>query len=368
MSDAPDLVLAAGGTGGHIYPALAVGKLAQARGMRVAFIGQAGGMEARLVPPSGIEFHGVSAGKWDRGRPRPGQAIAAAGGVVEAWTLVRRWRKTLRAVVGFGGFASFPGAFAATRCGVPLVLHEGNAYPSLVNRWLSARAALVITVQEEALGHLKGVKRSRVIPYPVEERKLDRAVARAHYGLPEDALVALVMGGSQGSAALNREVPAAYAKLLEAAGDDPTVERLHVLHSAGHANVESVKLQTTAQQISLPRYHVHEYLDATIAWSVADLGITRAGIGTLASAAYHGVPLVTVPLPSSAEGHQLHNARAAQAAGAATVVEESEFDKLPEAWLRLLQPEALAAGKAAAQARSPAGAAERILEALMEVM
>ncbi len=364
MSETPDLVLAAGGTGGHIYPALAVGKLAQARGLKVAFIGQEGGMEARLVPPSGIEFHGVSAGKLHRGRPRPGQALAAASGVVEAWSLVRKWRPKLRAVVGFGGFASFPGAFAATRCRVPLVLHEGNAYPSLVNRWLAARATLVITVQDEALAHLKGVRRSLVIPYPVDERRLERTVARQQYALPEDALVTLVMGGSQGSAALNREVPAAFAKLLEAAAEQPEVRRLHVLHSAGLGNAESVRLAAQA----LPRYHVHEYLDATSAWSAADLGITRAGIGTLASAAYHGVPLVTVPLPSSAEGHQLHNARAAEAAGAATVVEESDFGKLKAAWLELLEPAVLAKGKAAAAARSPAGAAESILNAVMEVL
>ncbi len=361
---APDLVLAAGGTGGHIYPALAVGKLAQERGLDVAFIGQEGGMEARLVPAAGLNFHGVAAGKWHRGRPRPGQALAAASGVVRAWQLVRGWRPQVRAVVGFGGFASFPGAFAATRSGVPLVLHEGNAYPSLVNRWLAARAALVISVQEEALAHLRGVRRSRIIPFPVEERTLPRAAARAEYGLPEDALVTLVMGGSQGSAALNREVPLAFAELLAAEGSDPAVRRLHVLHGAGHGNAESVRLATAA----LPRYHVHDYLDATAAWSAADLGITRAGIGTLASAAFHGVPLVTVPLPSSAEGHQLHNARAAQAAGAALVVEESDLGKLPAAWLELLEPTALAAGKAAAAARSPAGAAARILDAVMEVM
>lgn len=358
----PDLVLAAGGTGGHIYPALAVGRLALERGLRVAFIGQRGGMEERLVPGTGIDFHGVAAGKWHRGRPRPSQALAAAAGVAQAWRLVRGWRP--RVVVGFGGFASFPGAFAASRCGVPLVLHEANAFPSQVNRWLAGRAALVISVHPEALEHLPSAGRSVVLPFPVDERKLGKSDARAQLGLPDDALVTLVMGGSQGSATLNREVPRAFARLLQDAESGPEVARLHVLHSSGRGHLEEV----TSAAAELPRYLVHEYLDATVAWSAADLGITRAGMGTLASAAFHGVPLVTVPLPSSAEGHQLHNATAAQAAGAARLVEEQDIARLDRAWLGLLDPEALVAAGRAASARSPSGAAEMILSAVMEVM
>lgn len=358
----PDVVLAAGGTGGHIYPALAVAGEATGRGLKVAFIGQAGGMEARLVPEAGVDFFGVAAGKWHRGRPRPGQALAAAAGVAQAWRLVRSWRP--RVVIGFGGFASFPGAFAATRTGVPLVLHEANAFPSQVTRWLAGRAALVISVYGEALAHLTGVERSVVLPYPVDERRLPRGEALASFGLPDDALVTLVMGGSQGSVALNKAVPEAFAGVLDAAAGRPTVERLHVLHSSGRGHAEGVRLAAAA----LPRYHVHEYVDAATAWSAADVGITRAGSGTLASAAYHGVPLVAVPLPSSAEGHQLHNATVAQAAGAARLVEEAQIGRLAEVWLELLEPEALARASRAAAARSPAGAAAKILDAVMEVV
>lgn len=361
-ADRPDLVLAAGGTGGHIYPALAVGAEAKGRGLKVAFIGQAGGMEERLVPDAGVDFFGVSAGKWHRGRPRPGQALAAAAGVAQAWRLVRGWRP--KVVIGFGGFASFPGAFAATRAGVPLVMHEANAFPSQVTRWLAARAALVISVYREALEHLSGVRRSAVLPYPVDERTVPRQVALAGFGLPEDALVTLVMGGSQGSAALNKAVPEAFARLLETAAGRAAAARLHVLHSSGRGNAEGVRLAAAR----LPRYHVHDYLDAASAWSAADLGITRAGSGTLASAAYHGVPLVTVPLPSSAEGHQLHNATAAQAAGAGRLVEEAQLGRLADVWLELLEPAALAEARRACLARSPAGAAAQIVDAVMEVM
>lgn len=365
-STVPDLVLAAGGTGGHIYPALAVGRLAQERGLRPALIGQAGGMEERLAADAGIRFEGVAAGKWHRGRPRPTQALAAAAGVVQAWGLVRAWRP--RVVVGFGGFASFPAAFAAARSGVPLVLHEANAFPSQVNRWLAGRAALVISVHQEALAHLTGARRSTCIPYPVDERRLPVAAARAAYGIPENATVTLVMGGSQGSATLNREVPRAYASLTSAAdsGQGARLPTEHfVLHSAGRGRAAEVSVGGAPGS---SRYQVHDYLDAVTAWSAADIGITRAGSGTLASAAFHGVPLITVPLPTSAEDHQLHNAKASEAAGASVLVEERHIERLSSAWAALLEPDALARARAAAAARSPAGATAKILDAVMEVM
>src|SRR5690606_29640691 len=124
------------------FPALAVAEAARQRGVSVVVLGQRGGLEERLSAEAGVPFHGVSAGKWHRGRPSPRQALQAMAGVVEAWQYLRRQRP--KVVVGFGGFASYPGTFAAARLKIPLVLHEGNAYPSQVNRWLAADAALTI--------------------------------------------------------------------------------------------------------------------------------------------------------------------------------------------------------------------------------
>lgn len=353
-SGAPHLLFATGGTGGHIYPALAVAQEAESAGMRVSFMGQQGGMEERLVPEAGYEFHGVSAGKWDRTRPDPRQAFRAAGGLWGAVAHVRRSKPDM--VVGFGGFASFPGCAAAVATGTPLVLQEGNAFPSRVNRWFAPRARLVLSAYPEALGRLKAA-RSEVVPFPIREAKLSRQEARAALDLPPDAVVTLVMGGSQGSVMLNEAVPAAYEAL-------PPAERPVVLHSAGRRWEANVQERVAGH----PDYHVHGYIDAVAAWSAADLAITRGGTGTLSEAAFHGVPLVMVPLASSAEDHQLHNAQAVAAHGAGKVVEERELEqdpgRLTQVWLAALQPEWRRAAHAAALSRSAAGAAARIVSAL----
>lgn len=351
---APRYLFATGGSGGHIYPALAVAREAQKDGVQVAFMGQQGGMEERLVPEAGFEFIGVSAGKWDRSRPDPRQAGRALAGLWSAVAHVRRMRPDL--VVGFGGFASFPGCVAAVITGTPLVLQEGNAFPSRVNRWFAARARLVISTYQEALQHLR-TKRTEVIPFPVREERLDRSVARQQLGLPEDAVVTLVMGGSQGSLVLNNAVPDAYERL-------PQEHRPVVLHASGERWQAGVTTRVTEHG----DYRVHGYVDSTTAWSAADMGITRSGVGTLSEAALHGVPLVMLPLPSSAEDHQLFNARSVAAAGAGLVVEERELaerpERLSEVWLAALQPEWRRAAGAAALGRSPAGAAARIASAL----
>ncbi len=347
-----DLLLATGGSGGHAFPALAVAQEALAEGRSVVVLGARGGMEERFMQEAGVPFVGVRAGKWHRGRPGLGQAARAALGVLDALAALRRLKPGV--VVGFGGFASFPGAAAAAILGVPLVLHEGNAYPSQVNRWLSRRARLVVSAQEEALKHLAGVRRSLVLPFPVREVRVERAAARRALGLPQDAVVTLVMGGSQGSAALNREAPAAYSRLGTHDGNH------HVLHSSGRGRAAEVNAPG-------PSYHVHEFLDAALAWSAADLAITRAGVGTLSEAAFHGVPAVMVPLPTSAEDHQLHNALAVQAAGAGIVVEEKEIGEgLEAAWRSLLEAGVRDAASRAAAARTPVGAARRILSAVLE--
>src|SRR5690606_8386514 len=149
--------------------------------------------------------------------------------------------------------------------------------------------------------------RSLVVPFPVREERLRREEARAALGLPQDAFVTFVMGGSQGSATLNREAPTAYRSL---GPTTPDGREHHVVHAAGPGRAGEV------DAAGLAKYHVHEFVDAVTAWSSADLAVTRSGVGTLSEAAFHGVPLVMVPLPSSAEDHQLHNARAAAAAGA----------------------------------------------------
>ena len=347
------LLFATGGTGGHIYPALSVAKEAQVRGYRPVFLGGADGMEARVIPEAGFAFHGVATGKWDRSRPDPRQGFQAARGLTQAVQLVRQLEPSV--VIGFGGFASFPGLAAARLLNIPYALHEGNAYPGKVTRWLAGGAAAVAVSHQAAVAHLPRAKKVVVTGFPVREEHFSKTEARARLGVLETGPLTFVMGGSQGSVVLNEAVPAAFAK-LEKAGT--------VLHSAGRRWETHLAERTR----DLTDYVTTGFVDAMLAWSAADLAITRAGISTLSEAAFHGVPVIMVPLPSSAENHQLHNARNVAAAGAGWVVEEKNLCELDSTWQHALQPEVQEQAARAARGLSLQGAAGALVDLIDSVL
>jgi UDP-N-acetylglucosamine--N-acetylmuramyl-(pentapeptide) pyrophosphoryl-undecaprenol N-acetylglucosamine transferase len=341
-------LFATGGSGGHIFPALAIAKEAVARDIEVTFLGHKNGMEAKLIPEAGFSFFGVAAGKLDRQKPNPVQGLKALQGLAQALATLRRLKPNL--VVGFGGFASFPGIAAAHLLGIPYVLHEVNAHPGLVTRWFARGAKHLIVAQQKVLDHLPKTAYT-LIGFPVREEKMDKEQAREKLGLPSGQ-VTLIMGGSQGSLRLNQVVPKAFCEL-----QTPTV----VLHSSGTHWEETLNAETQ----SLKNYVVRGFVDAVAAWSVADIAITRAGFGTLSEAAFHGVPLIMVPLPTSADNHQLLNARAFAYHGAGWIVEEHEIERLAHVWEKALHDQGKAAG--AAKQLSPQGAAfstVKVLESL----
>ncbi len=340
------VVFATGGTGGHIYPALAVAREVVSRGHPAVFLGQSGGMEAALVPQEGFAFHGVAAGKWDRQRPDARSGLEAWRGLWQAVAILQRLKPAL--VVGFGGFASFPGLAAARFLRVPYILHEGNAYPGRVVRLFAGGARVAAVSHEAARAHLPKAKKLVLTGFPVRETRLGKAEARSRLGLPQEGLLTLVMGGSQGSKVLNETVPEAYRALAQ---------KPLVLHSTGKGWLEQVQARVTDAN-----YHLSGFVDATLGWAAADLAITRAGVSTLAEAAFHGVPAIMVPLPTSAEDHQRHNARAVAEAGAGWLVEESDLGKLAHVWARAIEPEVRGPAGAAALRLSPAGAAKRLAD------
>lgn len=354
------IVLATGGTGGHIYPAIATAQELLQRGHQVSVLGQLGGMEERVAAEQNLPFFGVEAGKLARsgqGRADPRQLLRAARGLAQA----RRTLQSLRpgVAVGYGGFASLPGVLAAQSLNIPTVLHEQNARLGLTQRLAVKRARAVGTAYEVVSG-LEGHK-AVLVGMPVREEKVTAALARAQLGLREGPLTVLIMGGSQGSLALNNALP----ELLRAAfanGESPEGP-LQVLHATGPRWLSDVQERVR----DLPWYVTSGYVDAAAAWSAADLAITRAGTGTLAEAAFHGVPLITVPLPESAENHQLFNARAVEQAGAGLLIEQSALERdMARAVLECLKPERRAAMSKAALGRSPAGAAACLADLALE--
>lgn len=340
------LLLAAGGTGGHVFPALALAAAAHAAGVEVRLLGSRSGPEGDWCEAAGVPFHGVASGKWSRTRPNPLALAPAAWGVLEAARVVRSWRPDV--TVSFGGFASLPGGLASLLLSVPLVLHEGNAVPGLVTRRLAGRARVVAGVFNETASHLPPVTPYRPIGLPIREHRHTKAEARAALGLPQGGTVTLVMGGSQGAASLNAAVPEAYRRLP--AGRRPTV-----LHASGRGREAEVAAPDAG-------YHVTGFVDGPLAWSAADLAITRAGVGTVSEAAFHGVPLIMMPLPGAADDHQRHNALAVAQDGAGRVVAERDTEGLLDAWTALLSPSGQQEAAQRMRARSPEGAARRLLE------
>ncbi len=345
------VLLAAGGTAGHVFPAIAVSKELEALGANCALIGSTGGMEERLAAEVSLEFYGVRSGKIDRSRPDPRAVWNALAGFGDAVSVTRKFEPDV--TVGFGGFASFPGVAAAWLTRTPLVMHEANAYPGLVTRTFKGASRAIGLADAATMTHLPAQK-CTVVGMPVREMRLEPAAARVQLGLEPDLPTVLVMGGSQGSVALNRLLPELLIRALEGQG-------VQVLHQTGRGRLNEVRLQTA----HLPWYHCAEFVDGVAAWSAATLAITRAGMSTIADAAFHGVPLLLVPLPSSSEDHQVSNAKSVQIRGAGRWYAQSDLetdlkDDFVRGMLDCLQPEILGAMRAAALQSSPVGAAKRL--------
>jgi UDP-N-acetylglucosamine--N-acetylmuramyl-(pentapeptide) pyrophosphoryl-undecaprenol N-acetylglucosamine transferase len=350
------VVLATGGTGGHIYPAVATARELARRGYQVTLLGQAGGMEERVAADNGLEFVGVSAGKFARSARGldPRQALKAARGLAQARSFLKRHAPGV--VVGYGGFASLPGVLAAQHLGIPTVLHEQNARLGLTQRLALRRARAVGTAYPEVAG--LPPDKATLVGMPVREEWLLRQEANQKLGLQDGPLTIFIMGGSQGSVALNSAVPGVLREVLGDAGLSPD-DGVQVIHSTGPRWLADVLPQVQG----VGWYKAVGYLDSVAAWSAADLAITRAGTGTLAEAAFYGVPTIMIPLPSSAEDHQRFNARSVQAAGAGRLVEQEAMSRtLGSVVLECLNKETRAAMQAAALRRSPQGAASRLAD------
>ncbi|MFC4729338.1 undecaprenyldiphospho-muramoylpentapeptide beta-N-acetylglucosaminyltransferase [Coralloluteibacterium thermophilus] len=307
MSGAPVLILA-GGTGGHIFPGLAVAEALRARDVPVVWLGAAGAMETRLVPARGIELRTISiAGV--RGKGAATLLLAPfrlARAVWQAMAAIRSLRP--RAVVSFGGFAAGPGGLAAWLLRRPLLVHEQNRAPGITNRVLARLARRVLTgFPDSFAGRCEEV----VVGNPVRD-------AIAALPPPEDRFVGrdgplrvLVLGGSQGARALNQGVPLALAAL------DGRVD-LEVRHQCGEKFVEEARAAYAAAGRPV---QVEPFIaDMAEAYAWADLVVCRAGALTLAELCAAGVGSVLVPFPAATDDHQTRNAEFLVDRGAARLL------------------------------------------------
>ena len=312
------VLIAGGGTGGHLYPGIALAEEITATGGEVLFVGTARGLESKLVPEAGfaLELMDVSGLKRTgvRGLVR-GLALLPRA-FARSRALLRGFRPDL--VVGVGGYASGPLVFVAALSGYPTVIQEQNSRPGFTNRILGRLARRVFVAFSEARRSFSK-RKLRLFGNPVRRRFLERVAAgegaipgAAPRPAPEPSL--LVLGGSQGSHAIN-EVASSMVQVLKARGILP-----RVVHQTGPGEIDRMVLYYAALGLS-DRVEARAYIDdMPAALAGASLVIARAGALTLAELAIMGRPAVLIPLPTAADDHQTLNALEFQRAGAAVVV------------------------------------------------
>lgn len=347
------IVIMAGGTGGHVFPALAVAHVLRARGHEIAWIGTRAGLEARVVPAAGIpmqwiEVGGVRGKGWRTLFVAPWQVARALS---QAWRIFRRLRPA--AALGMGGFASGPGGMAARLSGCPLVLHEQNAVPGLTNRVLSHVARHVL---EGFPGSFPAARHAEYVGNPVRTAIVDLPPPEQRLAGHRGALRVLIIGGSQGARVLNEVLPQAVAQL----GLSPPPE---VWHQTGVRDVESVASAYRKRGVSARVVPFIENMAEAYAW--ADLAVCRAGALTIAELTAAGLGAVLMPFAAAVDDHQTHNARFLVNAGAAEILTQTALSVQSLALIlkRLLQDrETLLRMAVRARSLAKSDAAERVAQ------
>jgi UDP-N-acetylglucosamine--N-acetylmuramyl-(pentapeptide) pyrophosphoryl-undecaprenol N-acetylglucosamine transferase len=313
MMATPQIVIAGGGSGGHVFPGLAIADAVR-RGadVRVVFAGTARGLEARIVPERGyrLEVLDILPIKGQRALQATRGVLFAARAVVQALALVHRLAP--RVVVSVGGYAAGPIALAAFILRVPVAIVEPNAVVGLANRILAPFASRAYVAFDGAASRF-APERTRRFGVP-----LRRGFAPNAYE-PSEPLRVLVLGGSQGAAVLNERLPEAIGTLLGA------YPALQVLHQAGRARDAAVR--NAYVRFGVPTAKVVSFLDdVATELARADVVVARSGAGTVAEIAAVGRPALLVPFPFAADDHQAANARALERAGGAICLKQVDAD------------------------------------------
>jgi UDP-N-acetylglucosamine--N-acetylmuramyl-(pentapeptide) pyrophosphoryl-undecaprenol N-acetylglucosamine transferase len=368
------VILAGGGTGGHLYPALNIATaLRKARPeLETIFVGARRGVEASVLPAKGVPHRLLPLQPIHRDRVwRNWRLLPAMIG--SGWGLARLTLKTRPSlVVGTGGYASGPACGWALLTGIPIALQEQNSYPGLTTRWLSRFARQVHLGFPEAEAHLNPGRGTEVHDHgnPIQPpaQGVDRAAARSGFGVAADSTVVLVVGGSQGSRAINESLIGALEDV--AAGGASRPPALEILWATGPGHIDAVSRRL--EPLSLEWVHAVDYIhEMPKALAAADVAVSRAGAMGTAELLAWGIPAILVPLPTAAADHQSHNARALESFGAAVALAEPEAtpDRL---WTALvnLAGDADRRSRMAERARERArpAAADRIAADLLRIV
>lgn len=348
------VLMMAGGTGGHVYPALAVAREMLERGYRVEWVGTSRGLEHRVVPAAGITLHCLSV-RGVRGKGMVdkllGVLLLALASLQALWLVFRR---TPSCVVGMGGYVAGPAGVAAWLLRKPLLIHEQNAVAGTTNRMLAPMAAKIVAGFP---GAFRDDVDYQVLGNPIR-RELVKAGAELAYDFSgQRALRLLVVGGSLGARPINNMIPGAIRQLL---GDESA--QLEVWHQTGEAHAEVVS-ESYAGLLDKGVKVAPFIEDMAAAYAWADLVLCRAGALTVAELAVMGRPAILVPLPQAIDDHQTANARSLTDRGAAILLRQSDMSvaslvKTLQGYLA--HPQRLSAMAAASRAAATPDATQRV--------
>ena len=363
MTRSPRILIAGGGTGGHVYPAIAIADALRdlEPEASIAFAGTTDRLEWRAVPAAGYAIHpitiqGFHRGQWKRNISFP---FKLAKGLWQSWDLIGAFDPDV--VVGTGGFVAGPVGYAARLRKRPLVIQEQNAFPGVTNKLLGKYAHTVHLAFEAAKKYFKA-ERCELSGNPTRKdlQQLSREEGLEFYDLPQDAQVLFMFGGSLGSSALNRAMEKSWEKLLEDSS-------LYIVWQTGPAYYEALRERVQDH----PRLRLLGYIERMdLAYAVADVALARSGAISCSELLVTGTPAILVPSPNVAEDHQTQNAKSMKEAGAALMLPEAELeDKLFDIVTNLLNDTARLErmSQAAAELAKP-DAAEKIARSVLGVI
>ena len=351
------VMIAGGGTGGHVVPALAIGReLRDCHGAEVRYVGTARGIESKLIPEAGFRLELVRSGQLKNVSlmTRLRTMLDVPLGVMHCVRLIREFKPQV--VVGVGGYASGPAMLAAVMLRVPTVVYEPNAVPGMTNRWLGKWVSAAAVNFAQTVSYFRGAEITGV-PVRAEIFELP---ARPSGVAPR----LLVTAGSNGALIFNEMMPKIVAQLLEA------VPGLTVVHQAGVRRLEQTRAEFGASGAAPSRWSVEAFLtDMPVQYAAADLVLARSG-STVAELCAAGKPSVLVPFAAAADDHQRKNAEVLADAGAAVMLLQK--DVTPETLLEalrglLLDPERRAAMAVKARSLAMPGALEKIAAMVLRV-
>lgn len=314
------IIISGGGTGGHIYPAIAIAQALEEQlpGVRFLFVGARGKMEMEKVPAAGYEIKGL----WISGLERKISLrnllfpIKLISSIIKARRIISRFRP--HAVVGVGGFASGPTLYAASARGIPTLIQEQNAFPGITNKWLAKKVDRICVAHEKMDKYFpagKIVKTGNPVRGKVIQIHGKRAGASEFFGLDPDKKTVLVIGGSQGARSINLAILGMLDYFME--------KDIQLIWQTGRAGYEAAREAFKA--LSTGNVRVYEFIyEMDLAYAMADIVVSRAGAIAMAEICAVGKPAIYIPLPTAAEDHQTKNAMALESKKAAIIVRDAE--------------------------------------------